>query len=216
MTHPLAGRCVFCGGKAQYIDAQTGEPVCLEHSRLEVRASRHRERPTGSRPELTIRVATADDRPIIQTLALYFWNETEMDCFGRTYDMLKLPSLLLCDGDKVVGCLTYSEDFEDDALSIVMMNIFPEYNGCGGGRALIDSAEAAARERGLGRLRVATSNDNLLALYFYQRLGFVMTGVECDVIHKNVVGFAGIPVRDEIQLERPLSLSTVQRGSKGG
>ncbi len=123
-------RCAFCGGNAQYIDAQTGEAICLEHSRLEVRAPSPSERRLSSPSRLTIRPAASNDRPIVQTLALYFWNETEMDCFGRTYDMLKLPSLLLCDGDRVVGCLTYSEDSEDDALSIVMMNILPGETPC--------------------------------------------------------------------------------------
>ncbi len=198
-------RCAFCGGNAQYIDAQTGEAICLEHSRLEVRAPSPSERRLSSPSRLTIRPAASDDRPIIRTLALYFWDEIEMDCFGRTYDMLELPSLLLCDGDAVAGCLTYSEDVEDDALTIVMMNIFPEYNGRGGGRALIDAAEVIARERDLKKLRVATSNDNLLALYFYQRAGFRIVGVEVNVIHEGISGFAGIPVRDEMQLERLLN-----------
>jgi ribosomal protein S18 acetylase RimI-like enzyme len=107
-------------------------------------------------------------------------------------------------GEHVVGCLTYSEDVEDDALTLVMVNIYPGYNGYGAGRALIGAAEAAARECELGRLRVATSNDNLLALYFYQRLGFSIMGVKVNAIHGDIRGFGGIPVRDEIQLERLL------------
>jgi ribosomal protein S18 acetylase RimI-like enzyme len=204
MNQP-GNRCALCDGSAQYMDSQTGQALCLEHSRLEVIACERTERPENDRPALAVRPSTLDDHHTIRTLARYFWDDTEMDCFGSTYDMLKLPSLLLCDGGRVVGCLTYSEDVEDDAITLVMVNVYPGYNGYGGGRALIRAAEAAARERGLGRLRVATSNDNLLALYFYQRLGFRIIGVKVNAIHGDIQGFAGIPVRDEIQLERLLA-----------
>ncbi|MDY7041482.1 MAG: GNAT family N-acetyltransferase, partial [Chloroflexota bacterium] len=58
----------------------------------------------------------------------------------------------------------------------------------------------------LARLVVSTTNDDLLALYLYQRFGFRITGVLPGglVEHhgKEEPGFAGIPVRDEIRLER--------------
>jgi len=58
----------------------------------------------------------------------------------------------------------------------------------------------------LARLVVSTTNDDLLALYLYQRFGFRVT----EVLPGRLVehhggeesGFAGIPVRDEIRLER--------------
>jgi len=198
-------RCAFCGGAAQYVDRQTSQPICLEHSRLEVRAFGEPENLPSGPPERRIRPAEAADRDVIESFARYFWNEVAMDCFDRTYDMLQLPSLLLCEGDEVIGCLTYSEDFEDDALTIVMLNIYPSYNGGGGGRALVAAADGVARKHGIGRLRVATSNDNIAALYFYQRLGFTLSGVVVNVIHEDIRGFGGIPARDEIRLERPLA-----------
>lgn len=58
------------------------------------------------------------------------------------------------------------------------------------------------------RLVVATSNDDVPALYLYQRLGFVLTGIKVGAILRHhggeERGFAGIPVRDELQLERRL------------
>ena len=53
---------------------------------------------------------------------------------------------------------------------------------------------------------VTTTNDNLPALYFYQRRGYRLTGLVTNSMmvhtHQTPVGFAGIPVRDEIRLER--------------
>jgi ribosomal protein S18 acetylase RimI-like enzyme len=62
-----------------------------------------------------------------------------------------------------------------------------------------------ARAEGAERLIVATTNDDLPALGLYQRLGFTITQVLVGKLlehHGGVeLGFAGIPVRDEIQLE---------------
>ncbi len=53
---------------------------------------------------------------------------------------------------------------------------------------------------------MSTTNDNLPALYFYQRRRYRLT----DLVPNSVIdhtaheqaGFAGIPVRDEIRLEK--------------
>ena len=54
-----------------------------------------------------------------------------------------------------------------------------------------------------------TTNDNLPALYFYQRRGYRMTAlVPAGILahtHDALNGFGGIPVRDEVHLEKLLS-----------
>jgi hypothetical protein len=56
---------------------------------------------------------------------------------------------------------------------------------------------------------VTTTNDNLPALYFYQRRGYRITGLVPGSVLAHtggeLVGFAGIPVRDEVQLEKLLA-----------
>ena len=56
----------------------------------------------------------------------------------------------------------------------------------------------------------ATSNDNLPSLYFYQRHGFRIFEVAPDAFAMHLkdpatVGFAGLPVRDEIRMEKTLA-----------
>jgi hypothetical protein len=53
------------------------------------------------------------------------------------------------------------------------------------------------------------TNDNIPALYFYQRHGYrlvtVLSGAVSSHPHnKNFVGFAGIPIEDEVQLAKNL------------
>jgi ribosomal protein S18 acetylase RimI-like enzyme len=57
----------------------------------------------------------------------------------------------------------------------------------------------------LGRILVATSNDDLPALALYQRHGFrileIIPGRIAEDHGGEFPGFAGIPVRDEVRLE---------------
>jgi hypothetical protein len=70
-------------------------------------------------------------------------------------------------------------------------------------------AEVLARRHGVRKLVFATTNDNLPALYFYQRRGWTITEVAPGAAiprgaGERTAGFAGIPVRDEIRLAKTL------------
>jgi hypothetical protein len=69
-----------------------------------------------------------------------------------------------------------------------------------------------ARRQGCARLWVITTNDNVDALRFYQRRGFCLVEVHRGAVDRSRVtlkpeipaaGACGIPLRDEIELERP-------------
>ena len=69
----------------------------------------------------------------------------------------------------------------------------------------MDEAERLAREASRPRVVVSTTNDNLPSLYFYQRRGYRISEVLAGEVtrHFNTepsIGFAGIPIRDEIHL----------------
>lgn len=198
-------KCHFCAANAQYRDLHTGQYVCLTHSRLRVTAQHTSD---GANP-LTVRPAAPADRDRSAELAIYFWDEVEVECFGQEYDVRALPAFVACDdaaNSKVVGLASYA--IEGDALNLVMLSVLPDYQGLGAGRALIAAVEEAARTQGLARVIVATSNDDLPALYLYQRCGFRLTSVAVEHLVEHhggeEPGFAGIPVRDEIQLEKQL------------
>ena len=193
--------CALCGARAQYRDGETGQAVCLEHARLAVVAAGQR----NARPGLAIRRAAPPDYPRIEELALYFWDETVVDCFDRQYDVLVCPAFLACDGGEVVGAASYAIDQALDAVVLVMLHVLPAHQGRGGGRSLVEAVCEGARERGMARVIVATTNDDLPALSLYQRCGFRITeivpGRVAEDHARELSGFAGIPVRDEVRLE---------------
>ena len=159
-------------------------------------------------PPLTIRPASPADYHRIEELALYFWDETVVDCFDRQYDVMACPALLACGGGDVVGAAPFAVEEAWNAIILVMLNVLPNYQGRGGGRSLLDALCKEARERGLARILVATTNDDLPALALYQRYGFriteIVTGRVAEEHGVDLAGFAGIPVRDEVRLEYQL------------
>lgn len=205
----MATTCAFCGERPQYQDRRTGQFVCLEHARFEVVAASE----SSLTHPLSIRTAVTTDSQRhgetigaqIEALALYFWNETDVDCFDRRYDVLACPALVAYDGDRIVGWASYAIEPDWDALVLVMLNVLPAYQGQGAGRGLLTALRDEAARRGLGRVLVVTSNDDLPALAIYQLYGFRITRVIPGQIARHhggeLPGFAGIPVRDEIRLE---------------
>ncbi|MBC7263964.1 MAG: GNAT family N-acetyltransferase [Chloroflexi bacterium] len=194
--------CDFCDQPAIYRCAQSGRYLCVSHARIDVVAPEDGDK---ARP-LPVRPAEPGDREALYALAMHFWGETEVDALGQRYDLLSLPAFVACVGDNVVGALSYA--VEDDRLHIVALHILPDYQGSGTGHALVQEAIAQAKREGLARVVLVTTNDNLPALYFYQRLGFLLVGlVPGALVHlhgREEPGMAGIPVRDEVQLELPL------------
>jgi len=194
--------CAYCSANATYRDRESGVCLCPAHARLEVTGPRGK----APRPPLTVRPATPADRPRIADLANYFWGETEVECFDRTYQVDTLPAYVTCDGDEIIGVAVYAR--EEDATTLVMINVLPRWQGRGVGRGLIAAVTEVARAEGAERLIVATTNDDLPAVGLYQQLGFTITDVVVGKLlehHGGVeTGFAGIPVRDEIQMELTL------------
>jgi ribosomal protein S18 acetylase RimI-like enzyme len=202
--------CSFCEGQPQYRDRRTGHYLCLEHARLEVVAPAEQSFPTGQLAIRAVPAVSGQNRggavsAQIEALALYFWDETDVDCFDRCYDVLACPAFVACDGSEVVGAASCALEADWDALVLVMLDVLPAYQGRGAGRALLDAVRDEAARRGLGRVLVATSNDDLPALALYQRYGFRITEVMPGGIARHhggdLPGFAGIPIRDEIRLE---------------
>lgn len=197
-------KCFLCSNNAQYVSPTTTQPVCLEHAHVWIESVPARRQ---SAAPLTIRRAVRDDQARLAWLAMYFWDETSVDCFGKQYQVLEIPAFLACAPEsptEIVGFLSYQPQPAAGMLTIAMLSVLPEFQGRGGARQLLDSARQEAQALDLQGLRAATSNDDLPALALYQRYGFVISGIVPEAILRHhgheIVGFAGIAVRDEIQL----------------
>jgi ribosomal protein S18 acetylase RimI-like enzyme len=191
--------CAYCGANALYRDRDSSDYVCSIHARLEVTG------PRGEAPRapLTIRPATSADQARIATLSNYFWGENEVESFGRSYQVDELPAYVTCDEDEIVGVASYA--LEGDETNLVALNVLPQWQGRGAARDLMAAVIKTMQAEGVKRIILSTTNDDLPALGLYQRLGFTITNVDVGKMIEHhggeELGFAGIPVRDEIQME---------------
>jgi ribosomal protein S18 acetylase RimI-like enzyme len=116
-----------------------------------------------------------------------------------------LPGFVaLYEGEKV-GLVTYN--IISASCEIVTIN--SNRSSSGVGTALFEAVRNIAITSGCKRLWLITTNDNLNALRFYQKRGFVLVTIhrnELELSRKlkpeiSLIGNAGIPLRDEIELE---------------
>lgn len=156
--------------------------------------------------EFVVRAARAEDRRGIEEICDQALGETEIDVFDRTFDVLDGENLIAEVDGRLVGLLSMAVDGGE--LAVVLLSVYPQFQGQGVGAALIRAGVGWACERGLPSVRVAVSNDDVPLLYFYQRHGFslydIAIGALADRAGAAVAGFSGIPSRDEIRLRRPV------------
>ncbi len=95
------------------------------------------------------------------------WGEGAVYIHGEAFDVGALPALIA--GERA-GLATYVIDTNRRDAELITLNAVTR--GQGVGSALITSLSELLAGRGIARLRVTTTNDNLNALGFYQRRGF--------------------------------------------
>jgi GNAT superfamily N-acetyltransferase len=165
---------------------------------------------------IRIRPIEEADRPVLPRLIRELWGTEIVLGRGTAYEPATLSGFFAEAGDDPpgpVGLLTYAID--GDALEIVTINAFERVRGAG--TALIEAAVDAAHAHGCTRLRLTTTNDNLDALRFYQRRGFRLTEVRPGAVDRArqtkpeipELGEYGIPLRDELDLEREIPPTAV-------
>jgi ribosomal protein S18 acetylase RimI-like enzyme len=189
---PVVLRCARCGKFVDWDDAKV-QVVCACKPRIEL-------------PPVLVREATEADRRAARELFERDFGRTKIVAFGELIDIEQMPALVALMHQEPSGALAYR--LFGDALHIAALATDPMWQRSGVGGHLLAEAELLAERLGLTRIVVATTNDNLPALYFYQRRGYRLTALEIDSITSHTremhTGFAGIPVRDEIRLEKVL------------
>lgn len=190
---PAVLRCSRCGKFVGWEEAQL-QIVCTCRPRLDL-------------PPVLVREATDADRAAARELFEHDFGRTKIVAFGEVMDIDQMPALVAVLHDGPSGALAYR--LLGDALHIVALATDPMWQRSGVGGHLLVEAELLARRLNLKRLVVATTNDNLPALYFYQRREYRLTELVPNSViahtHTELPGFAGIPVRDEVRLEKRIA-----------
>jgi len=155
-----------------------------------------------------VRRIEAGDRQWAAEVLTRSWGSTRVVSRGRLHDALELPGFVAGLEDERVGLLTWSA--EDDECEVVTLNSLVERRGVG--RALLAAVAEEATALGCRRLWLITTNDNLHALRFYQRLGWDLFALHRGAVDETRrlrpeiphVGIDGIALRHELELELPL------------
>lgn len=157
---------------------------------------------------IQIRALTPQDRPWVVELLAQWWGSPRIVSCGKVHEAADLPGLAAMDGDQPLGLATYHIDGR--ACELVTLNSLR--TGSGVGSRLVQAVADKAGQAGCERLWLVTTNDNLKALAFYQQRGFKLLHLHTNAIaHARElkpeiprVGEDGIPIRDELVLERSI------------
>jgi DNA-3-methyladenine glycosylase I len=156
----------------------------------------------------TIRRIEPADRGAVETILAEHWGESRIVSRGKVLDAAALPGFVAYSGRTITGLLTYHSNGTD--YEIVSLNALDRTQGIG--TSLLSQLEAQAKADNCRRVWLVTTNDNLNALRFYQRRGFELVAVHRRALDNSrvlkpgipLVGEHGIPLRDEIELEKLL------------
>lgn len=154
-----------------------------------------------------------DDREWIRSFIQAHWSGENVVVHGKVYSPHLLPGFIAEDerGTRV-GLATYA--IEGSSCELVTLDSVRE--GKGIGTALVNAVAGECEKRGCSRLWCVTTNDNHHALEFYTKRGFRVVAVHQGAVERSraikptipLIGFEGISIMDEIELERQVGTPT--------
>jgi GNAT superfamily N-acetyltransferase len=152
-----------------------------------------------------IRPINEADRDWITRLLQEWWAGPKIVTRGKIHHADRLPGFIVVYEDRPTGLITYNVNSQD--CQIVTINSLVENIGINS--ALIEAVKKVAVSSGCKRLWLITTNDNMAALRFYQKKGFVLVALYPNAIEESrrlkpeipLSGNNDIPIRDEIEFE---------------
>jgi ribosomal protein S18 acetylase RimI-like enzyme len=154
--------------------------------------------------KVALRAVTARDRAWVRRVVRERWGAAVVVSRGVVSRPEALTGFVAERDREAVGLATYRID--GDECEIVTIDALVEGEGIG--TALLDAVAGAARAARCRRVWLITTNDNLRALRFYQRRGYVLVALHREAIAESrrlkpsipETGEHGIPIRDELEL----------------
>ncbi|TYS62907.1 GNAT family N-acetyltransferase [Bacillus infantis] len=137
------------------------------------------------------------------------WGSPQMVISTGIYHCDELPGFAAIDSAyNIIGLITFADSAE--GREIISLDAGMEGQGIGSG--LLKAAEADAKQKGISKMALITTNDNLNALRFYQKRGYQLKKVLRNAVEEArkikpeipAFGIDGIPLRDELILEKEI------------
>ncbi len=154
---------------------------------------------------MIIHPLNSNAREWVSQFILEHWGSNKVVSRGVVYYPRDLPGFMALYDSEKVGLITYN--ITGANCEIVTINSIRPFSGVG--TVLIEAVKNIALRSGCKRLWLITTNDNLNALRFYQKRGFVLFALHRNALELSrtlkpgipLIGNDGIPLRDEIELE---------------
>ncbi|GHT98931.1 N-acetyltransferase [Spirochaetia bacterium] len=154
--------------------------------------------------EVNYREKTEEDNEIINKI-IRGWGSDIIVSRGQKYTAKNTNGILAFCNNNVVGICLYN--IVNNNCEIVLLEVFEKNKGIG--TELIKKTKDISINKNCKRIWVVTSNDNIDALRFYQKCGFIMANIYINSFDKlrkikpeiPLIGNYNIPIRDEIELE---------------
>ena len=142
---------------------------------------------------LTVRALQPQDRDWVSSTQAIVWGSVMVARKGELLDATIFPGFVaIRDGDRVGLALFCVGGEEYEVLSV-----WAAISGVGVGRALMQRCFDDARTQGCRRVWLTTTNNNVRAISFYQRLGMNMCAFYRDGVAAARSLKPSIPLRDE-------------------
>jgi ribosomal protein S18 acetylase RimI-like enzyme len=154
---------------------------------------------------LVIRPVNPSDKEWLLGHVIEQWGSEIVIAHGVTYRPVDLAGFVAVLEAERVGLITY-HIVGGDCEIVSLDSLRPSM---GIGTKLIEAVKEVAYEAECKRVWLITTNDNVHALGFYQKRGFVLVALHRNAVDVSrklkpeipKIGAEGIPIRDEIELE---------------
>ena len=155
---------------------------------------------------LKIEQIKPEDQRKVLDIVKHFWGDPMIVIHGDVFHTPELSGLKAVINHNIVGISHFY--ISDQVCEIITIASLQQNKGIGS--SLLDAVESLAASQKCRKLSVTTTNDNLNALGFYQRRGFILIRLHPGQIAKSrqikpsipLVGENDIPLRDELVLEK--------------
>ena len=142
---------------------------------------------------------------IIVSKIIKEWGSEIIVTRGKSYKAEDLDGILVYNKDKLIGIGLYY--IKDSECEIVLLETFIQNKGIG--TQIIEKIREITKKNNCSRLWLITTNDNIDAIKFYQRKGFLIKNIYINAIEESrrikpqipLIGNYGIPIKDEIEFE---------------
>jgi len=156
-------------------------------------------------PEFSIKTLVDSDREWARNILRLNWGSEKVVVHSEVLFPAELDGLVAWLKGNREGLVTYK--INGEITEIVTLNALKPNLGIG--TALINAVKTCARGSGCESIILTTTNDNIQALRFYQRLGFHLKTLRVGVVIEArtdkpeipLLGDDNIPIRDELDLE---------------